>query len=45
MGAIKRISFALTVPGGKGINMAATLAVLNTEVIATGFIGEKNIDY
>jgi len=45
MDKINRIDASLTVPGGKGVNMAAALAVLKKEVIATGFIGGKDSDF
>ncbi|MFC1752801.1 1-phosphofructokinase family hexose kinase [Thermoproteota archaeon] len=40
--SINRIERSTIIPGGKGINIAASLAVLEDEVIATGFIGGKD---
>jgi tagatose 6-phosphate kinase len=39
--AINRIERSYTVPGGKGVNVAANLAVLGQDVIATGFVGRR----
>ncbi len=38
-GQLNRASSTLRIPGGKGINVASSLAILGEEVIATGFLG------
>jgi 1-phosphofructokinase family hexose kinase len=39
MGKLNRAVSTLRMPGGKGINVASSLAVLGDEVVATGFLG------
>lgn len=39
MGKLNRAVSTLRMPGGKGINVASSLAVLGEEVVATGFLG------
>ena len=39
IGKLNRAVSTLRMPGGKGINVASSLAVLGEEVIATGFLG------
>ncbi len=39
MGKLNRAVSTLRMPGGKGINVAGSLAVLGDEVVATGFLG------
>jgi tagatose 6-phosphate kinase len=38
-GTLNRIPSTIRMPGGKGINVACSLATLGDEVIATGFLG------
>jgi tagatose 6-phosphate kinase len=39
LGNLNRAVSTLRMPGGKGINVASSLAVLGEEVVATGFLG------
>ena len=39
MGKLNRAVSTLRTPGGKGINVASSLAILGDEVVATGFLG------
>jgi 1-phosphofructokinase/tagatose 6-phosphate kinase len=39
MGRLNRAELAVNMPGGKGINIACTLQILGTSVVAMGFIG------
>jgi 1-phosphofructokinase family hexose kinase len=39
LGQLNRAQTTLRMPGGKGINVASSLAVLGEEVVATGFLG------
>jgi fructose-1-phosphate kinase PfkB-like protein len=42
---VNRIEESTTILGGKGINIAATLAVLGDEVITTGFLSSRDSNY
>jgi 1-phosphofructokinase family hexose kinase len=39
LGKVNRAPATLRMPGGKGVNVASSLAVLEEEVVATGFLG------
>lgn len=39
LGKLNRAVSTLRMPGGKGINLASSLAVLGEEVVTTGFLG------
>lgn len=39
IGQMNRTHSTIQMPGGKGVNVASTLAILGEEVVATGFLG------
>lgn len=45
LGAVSRVSEMISVPGGKGINVARVARQLGGAVKATGFVGGSNGDY
>ncbi|TNJ65751.1 1-phosphofructokinase [Paenibacillus hemerocallicola] len=45
LGRVSRVSEMISVPGGKGINVARVVSQLGGSVKATGFVGGSNGDY
>lgn len=45
LGKVSRVSTMISVPGGKGINVARVAHQLGGEVLATGFVGGSNGSY
>ena len=43
-GEVNRIVNSFETMGGKGVNVARILKILNVEAVATGMIGKKNIE-
>lgn len=45
LGKVSRVGEMISVPGGKGINVARVACQLGGDVVATGFVGGSNGDY
>ncbi|GAA3400853.1 1-phosphofructokinase [Paenibacillus hodogayensis] len=45
LGKVSRVAEMISVPGGKGINVARVAGQLGSQVRATGFVGGSNGDY
>ncbi|PYI56666.1 1-phosphofructokinase [Paenibacillus flagellatus] len=45
LGKVSRVAEMISVPGGKGINVARVARQLGAAVLATGFVGGSNGDY
>lgn len=45
LGKVSRVGEMISVPGGKGINVARVARQLGGDVVATGFVGGSNGDY
>lgn len=41
LGTFNRVSETIRMPGGKGVNVACSLATMGEEVVATGFLGAQ----